>query len=285
MEKSRTLVLVATMRSPTIGSPDQTYLRARCAKLGRPRRATAPDFPACAASPKGTKELIWVHGQWSGDMMIDGVPDVRAVKGVRPLILSGASTQHRGGGRTAGAGRRHQRSYGQGTRTTHLGGHLLGFGDRHRQGGIAELTQGVIAAAQDLTLHRQGGVLAVVAVVRGRQLVVVGAIRGPAAGRALGRLERRRRQLGLRRRCNSSTRCRAEGLRARGVARRSPASQARLVCEPMAMICRPSGLNPAYAAFSARAMSPSLLVPVVLSSVRMSGPVWVPSSASHCRMV
>src|SRR3954447_5413606 len=58
MEKSRTLVLVATMRSPNIGSPDQTYLRARCAKLGRPRRATAPDFPACAASPKGTKELI-----------------------------------------------------------------------------------------------------------------------------------------------------------------------------------------------------------------------------------
>src|SRR4029078_5107265 len=44
MEKSRTLVLVATMRSPTTGSPDQTYLRARCAKLGRPRRATAPRF-------------------------------------------------------------------------------------------------------------------------------------------------------------------------------------------------------------------------------------------------
>jgi hypothetical protein len=44
--------------------------------------------------------LIWVHGQQSGDMMIDGVPGVQAVKGVRPLILSGASTQHRGGGRT-----------------------------------------------------------------------------------------------------------------------------------------------------------------------------------------
>ncbi len=44
--------------------------------------------------------LIWVHGQWSGDMMMDGVPDVRAVEGVRPLILSGTSTQHRGGGRT-----------------------------------------------------------------------------------------------------------------------------------------------------------------------------------------
>src|SRR6185436_13531818 len=118
MEKSRTLVLVATMRSPTIGSPDQTYLRARCAKLGRPRRATAPDFPACAASQKGTKELIWVHGQWSGDMMMDGVPDVRAGKGVRPLNLSGKSTQQRGGDRRpAGAGRRHR--YGQGTCATH----------------------------------------------------------------------------------------------------------------------------------------------------------------------
>ena len=120
MEKSRTLVLVATMRSPTIGSPDQTYLRARCAKLGRPRRATAPNFPACAASPKGTKELIWVHGQWSGDMMMDGVPDVRAGKGVRPLNLSGKSTQQRGGDRRpAGADRGHQLKYGQGTHTTH----------------------------------------------------------------------------------------------------------------------------------------------------------------------
>jgi hypothetical protein len=38
--------------------------------------------------------LIWVHGQqWSGDMMMDGVPGVRAVEGVRPLNLSGTSTQ------------------------------------------------------------------------------------------------------------------------------------------------------------------------------------------------
>jgi len=45
--------------------------------------------------------LIWVHGQqWSGDMMMDGVPDVRAVERVRPLNLSGTSTQQRGGGRT-----------------------------------------------------------------------------------------------------------------------------------------------------------------------------------------
>ena len=34
-------------------------------------------------------------GQWSGDMMMDGVPDVRACVGVRPLILFGASTQQR----------------------------------------------------------------------------------------------------------------------------------------------------------------------------------------------
>ena len=37
--------------------------------------------PACAASPKGTKELIWVHGQWSGDMMIDGVRGCPVVAG------------------------------------------------------------------------------------------------------------------------------------------------------------------------------------------------------------
>jgi hypothetical protein len=63
--------------------------------------------------------LIWVHERGSGDMMIDGVPGVRAAEGVRPLILSGKSTQQRGGGRKiAGAGRRHQ-LYGQGTCATH----------------------------------------------------------------------------------------------------------------------------------------------------------------------
>ena len=62
--------------------------------------------------------LIWVHGRKSGDMMIDGVPGVR--EWVRPLILSGTSTQQPGGGRSlAGADRRHQLIYGQGTRTTH----------------------------------------------------------------------------------------------------------------------------------------------------------------------
>jgi hypothetical protein len=44
--------------------------------------------------------LIWVHGRKSGDMMIDGVPDVRAAEGVRPLNLSGKSTHQRGGDRT-----------------------------------------------------------------------------------------------------------------------------------------------------------------------------------------
>jgi len=54
--KSRTPVLTATMRSPTIGSPDQTQKRAHCAKKHRPRRATAPDFPACAGVPEGDQE-------------------------------------------------------------------------------------------------------------------------------------------------------------------------------------------------------------------------------------
>ena len=39
--------------------------------------------------------LIWVHGRKSGDMMIDGVPDVRAANGVRPLNLFGKSTPQR----------------------------------------------------------------------------------------------------------------------------------------------------------------------------------------------
>ena len=56
MKKSRTLVLTATMRSPTIGSPDQTQKRAHCVKNHRPRRATAPDFPACAGVPEGDQE-------------------------------------------------------------------------------------------------------------------------------------------------------------------------------------------------------------------------------------
>src|ERR1700758_1687994 len=52
-------------------------------------------------------------------------------------------------------------------RNAWLGGRLLGFGDGHRQGGIAEFPQRVMAAAQDLALHRQGRVLAVVAVALG----------------------------------------------------------------------------------------------------------------------
>jgi hypothetical protein len=53
-------------------------------------------------------------------MMIDAVPDVRAAEGVRPLNLSGASTQQRGGDRNhKGAGRRQQPMNGQGRRATH----------------------------------------------------------------------------------------------------------------------------------------------------------------------
>jgi hypothetical protein len=53
-------------------------------------------------------------------MMMDGVPDVRATEEVRPLNLSGKSTQQRGGDRnTKGASRRHQRMCGQGTGATH----------------------------------------------------------------------------------------------------------------------------------------------------------------------
>jgi hypothetical protein len=52
-------------------------------------------------------------------MMIDRVPDARAGEGVRPLNLSGKSTQQRGGNRNLkGADRRHQ-LYGQGTCATH----------------------------------------------------------------------------------------------------------------------------------------------------------------------
>jgi hypothetical protein len=55
----------------------------------------------------------------SGDMMMDGVSDMRAANGVRPLILSGKSTQQRGGDRGgAGAGRGHQLKW-QGTCATH----------------------------------------------------------------------------------------------------------------------------------------------------------------------
>src|ERR1700757_240482 len=62
-------------------------------------------------------------------------------------------------------------------RNAWLGGHLLlGSGVGQRQGGIAEVTRGVMAAAQDFALHRQGGVLAVVAVALGRRLAVVGVI-------------------------------------------------------------------------------------------------------------
>ena len=130
-------------------------------------------------------------------MMMDGVPGVRAAEGVRPLNLSGKSTQQRGGDRrlrepAAGISGNMGRARAQRiVRRPPPRGSGIG----QRQGGIAELTQGVIAAAQDFALHRQGRVLAVVAVVLGRQPVVVGVIGGPAPGRALGRLKRRPPQL------------------------------------------------------------------------------------------
>jgi hypothetical protein len=34
--------------------------------------------------------LIWVHGQWSGDMMMDGVPDVRAAEGCDRSFFPGS---------------------------------------------------------------------------------------------------------------------------------------------------------------------------------------------------
>jgi hypothetical protein len=54
MEKSRTLVLVATMRSPTIGSPDQTHLRALLRREA-PTSASdrTPIFPHARASRTG----------------------------------------------------------------------------------------------------------------------------------------------------------------------------------------------------------------------------------------
>src|SRR6201988_4741432 len=71
--KSRTLVLTATMRSPTIGSPDQTQKRAHCAEKYPPRRGTAPDFPACAGVPKGPRNSkLRVEGD--GDMTVRDHP-------------------------------------------------------------------------------------------------------------------------------------------------------------------------------------------------------------------
>ena len=84
--------------------------------------------------------VSFVHGHWSGDMMMDGVPGVRAAGEVRPLSLSGKSTQQRGGDRNVpGAGRRHQLRCGQGTHATHLRQPPHALVVRQCQGGIAEL--------------------------------------------------------------------------------------------------------------------------------------------------
>src|SRR3984893_293272 len=73
------------------------------------------------------------------------------------------------------------------------GSRFLWSGIWQRQGGIAELTQRVIAAAQEFAFHRQGRVLAVMGARS--QLVVVGVIRGTASGGALRRFEGRPPQL------------------------------------------------------------------------------------------
>ena len=71
-------------------------------------------------------------------MMMDGVPGVRAGDGCGRSFFPGSPNQTGGGRGIAGAGRGHQLIYGQGTRTTHLGGHPLIVENRHRQGGIAQ---------------------------------------------------------------------------------------------------------------------------------------------------
>ena len=56
---SRTLVLMATMRSPIIGSPESNcYTGSPAPCKNRPRRATATRFSRTRASPKGTKKLL-----------------------------------------------------------------------------------------------------------------------------------------------------------------------------------------------------------------------------------
>ena len=47
------------IRSPTIGSPDETAHGLPGARIDRPRRATAPGFPAYAGVLEGTTQLIF----------------------------------------------------------------------------------------------------------------------------------------------------------------------------------------------------------------------------------
>ena len=111
----------------------------------------------------------------SGDMMMDGVPGVRVFP-VRAAAAHSEQDVHPLAGdnrAVAGADREHQWVCGQRHANLAVSGCLadrVGRGQR----GIAELAQRVIAAAQHLALHRQGGTFAVLA---RRDLPVVGVIR------------------------------------------------------------------------------------------------------------
>ena len=60
MEKSRTLVLEQQCAAPPSAPRVKLIFGLSRARQGRPQRATAPDFPACAGVPKGTKEIIYL---------------------------------------------------------------------------------------------------------------------------------------------------------------------------------------------------------------------------------
>ena len=75
----------------------------------RPR----PIFPHARASPKGTKELIWVHGRRSGDMMMDGVCPTGGCSGAAAHSFRGVHPASGGVREAAGAGRGHQVNRGQ----------------------------------------------------------------------------------------------------------------------------------------------------------------------------
>ena len=96
---------------------------APCARQGleiegeRPR----PIFQHARASPKGTKELIWVHGRRSGDMMTDGMPGMRAGAGCGRSFFPGRPPRRRvATGRLRELAGGHQLINGQGTHTTPL---------------------------------------------------------------------------------------------------------------------------------------------------------------------
>ena len=102
-------------------------------------------------------------------MMIDGVPDVRAAEGVRPLNLSGKSTQQRGGDRSfAGAGRRHQLVMGRARAQRMVRRPPPRVGDGQRRAASPSF-RSVDSSVQDFALRPPVRVLAIVAVALGCQ--------------------------------------------------------------------------------------------------------------------